>query len=325
MCAAALAHIMAGEPDEETTSMDDHRGEPLTGQGYGIAPHPFRLPSATRLGSVDLQVSSLERAVGYYRDLLGMRVLSQTLDTAALGAHGDTRPLVRLHAGSGVRPALPGRALGLYHFALLLPDRAALGAFVTHLAERGTAAGMADHLVSEAVYLQDPDGLGIEVYADRPRAQWRQQGRELAMTTLPLDVRSVVAAAGAPWHGMPAGSVLGHVHLHVGDLAEAEAFYHGALGLDKVVWSYPGALFLSAGGYHHHLAVNTWVSGPPPADDQARLLSWDIVVPSSRDAGAVRRSLEAAGHPMRETPGGWTTADPWGTPLRIVAAAPVGG
>ena len=156
-----------------------------------------------------------------------------------------------------------GGQLGLYHFAILLPDRAALGRFVAHLARIGERAGASDHLVSEALYLSDPDGLGIEVYADRPRATWRYDGqRQLAMDTRPLDLNSLVQAAGGePWTGMPAGTVMGHVHLHVGDIERAAAFYHAALGLDKVVWSYPGALFLSAGGYHHHVGLNTW-AGP---------------------------------------------------------------
>ena len=188
---------------------------------------------------------------------------------------------------------------------------------------------MSDHLVSEAIYLTDPDGLGIEVYADRPRATWRSRGRQLVMATEPLDARELIAAGGGePWTGMPAGTVIGHVHLHVGDLAAAEAFYHAALGFDKVVWEYPGALFLSAGGYHHHLGTNTWAAGPAAAEDQARLLSWDIVVPTAHDAGAAAESLANAGYPVELTNHGWVTRDPWGTTLRLVtreaqpAAAP---
>jgi catechol 2,3-dioxygenase len=131
---------------------------------------------------------------------------------------------------------------------------------------------MADHLVSEALYLSDPDGLGIEVYADRPRHTWRHHERQLAMASDPLDVPSLIAAAGgAVWDGAPPGTTMGHVHLHVGSLADAEAFYHRALGLDKTVWNYPGALFLAAGGYHHHLGTNTWSPGPGPSADRAQL------------------------------------------------------
>jgi len=184
---------------------------------------------------------------------------------------------------------------------------------------------MSDHAVSEAIYLSDPDGLGIEVYADRPRASWqRDANRQLVMTTVPLDVRSVSKAAGdEPWTGMPAGTVMGHVHLHVGNLDEAEAFYHSALGLDKVVWNYPGALFLSAGGYHHHLGTNTWSSGAPAADDQARLLSWQIVVPHLEDAAAAAHSLTTSGFLVHEEEDAFVAADPWGTRLRIRAVSAI--
>jgi catechol 2,3-dioxygenase len=142
------------------------------------------------------------------------------------------------------------------------------------------------------------------------------------MATESLDVRSLVdAAGGEPWMGMPQGTVIGHVHLHVGDLEEAAAFYHTALGLDKVVWSYPGALFLSAGGYHHHLGTNTWAAGAPPAGEtDARLLEWQLVVPSTADADAAARSLESAGYAVtRDEIGSWSAADPWGTRLRVLA------
>jgi catechol 2,3-dioxygenase len=239
-----------------------------------------------------------------------------------LGAPGSSRPLVSLHARAGIRPAPRAGAYGLYHFAILLPDRAALGRFATHLAASGVRTGMADHLVSEALYLADPDGLGIEVYADRPSTAWRRNGAELAMTTDPLDIQGVMAAGdGRRWDGAPAGTTMGHVHLHVGNLADAEAFYHAALGFDKTVWSYPGALFFSAGGYHHHLATNTWSPGPAAADDQARLLEWELVLPDGAQAAAAALSLDAAGRPAREIEASWRVADPWGTTLRIVTDA----
>lgn len=236
-------------------------------------------------------------------------------------APGDPAPLLELRERSGASPVPPGGRLGLFHYAILLPDRAALGRFASHLARLGVRAGAADHRVSEALYLQDPDGLGIEVYADRPRREWRQEAGELIMATDPLDVPSVVREGGGePWTGMPPGTVMGHVHLQVGDLALAEAFYHEALGLDKVVWSYPGALFLSAGGYHHHLGVNTWAAGATPAgDSEARLLDWEIVLPTAADVRAATASLAAAGHDVAEAPGGSVVPDPWGTVLRITA------
>jgi catechol 2,3-dioxygenase len=192
---------------------------------------------------------------------------------------------------------------------------------LTHLSSTGAATGTADHLVSEAVYLTDPDGLGIEVYADRSRTSWRREGRQLVMSTQPLDVRSLMAAGGSSWDGLPSGSVIGHVHLHVGDLDQASDFYHAALGFDKVAWNYPGALFLSAGGYHHHLGTNTWASGGRAAQDQARLLEWELVVPRNDDASAAARSVAAAGYAVEQVSSGWTTTDPWGTPLRILDLA----
>ena len=288
---------------------------------YGIAPRGYRLPEATSLGPVRLQVGDLERSLDYYQHLLGLRVQSRDGSVASLGPHDDDRSLILLHARPGARPVPRRGTLGLYHFAILLPDRPALGQFVTHLAESDVPAGSADHSVSEAIYLTDPDGLGIEVYVDRPRASWQHDGRQLHMTTEPLDIRSLVAAGtGQPWAGMPRGTVMGHVHLHVGDLDRAAAFYHDGLGLDKVVWTYPGALFMSAGGYHHHLGTNTWSSGALAAEDQARLLSWEVVLPRASDAEAAARSIADAGHEVRNEEGIWTAADPWGTVVRIIGS-----
>jgi catechol 2,3-dioxygenase len=289
---------------------------------YGIEPPRFRLPEATRLGPVRLQVADLSRSLAYYEGVLGLRRLEQDEGRASLAPHDSDDPLVLLHEREGVR-AVPRRGLlGLYHFAILLPDRAALGRFVAHAGNMRVLSGTADHAVSEAVYLGDPDGLGIEVYADRPRSAWRLAGRELYMTTEPLDAAAVVAAGrGAPWDGMPAGTVMGHVHLHVGDLDRAAGFYHAGLGFDKTVWGYPGALFMSAGGYHHHLGTNTWSQGPPAGPADSRLLAWEVVVPSAADARAAAESIAAEGHQVDEHDGAWTSADPWGTTVRIVASA----
>lgn len=287
---------------------------------YGIAPPGYRLPGETRVGRVRLQVSDLERSLEYYDRVLGLVVLERTDGHASLGGRGADAALIELHGRTGVTPVPRRGRIGLFHYAILVPDRASLGRFVRHLAEIGARAGASDHLVSEALYLQDPDGLGIEVYADRPRSAWRHRDRQLLMSTDPLDRADLVRAAGdEPWAGMPAGTVVGHVHLHVGDIPAAEAFYHHALGLDRVVWSYPGALFLSAGGYHHHLGVNTWAAGASPAgESDARLLEWEIVVPSPDDVRSALESLAAAGHPAEAGPqGGALVRDPWGTALRI--------
>lgn len=285
---------------------------------FGTLPPGSRLPETTRLGSVHLQVTELERSIGYYERVLGLRVLARTASAASLGAGIGTEALVHLHAGDHVRTARRG-AFGLYHFAVLLPDRAALGRLAAHLARLGARVGMADHLVSEALYLYDPDGLGIEVYADRPRDTWRYNGSELVMTTDPLDVDSLVAAGGAlDWDGAPDATTMGHVHLHVGDLREAERFYHGALGFDKTVWSYPGALFFSAGGYHHHLGTNTWSAGPAAREDEARLLEWELVLPGEGDVESFARRLVDAGYDVdRREAGAIAIADPWTTTVVV--------
>jgi catechol 2,3-dioxygenase len=294
-----------------------------TTRRYGITPPGYRLPDATHLGRVTLQIAELERSLDYYTRVLGFEVLERGEGRALLGASGDGSALIELRERRGVAPVPRSGLQGLYHFAILLPDRAALGRFVGHLAEVDVRAGAADHLVSEALYLQDPDGLGIEVYSDRPRESWEVDADELRMTTDPLNLREVLAAGGGePWAGMPAGTTLGHVHLHVGDLNEAARFYHAALGLDKVVWSYPGALFLSAGGYHHHLGLNTWARGARAADEgDARLLEWEMVLPAATDLAEAAASLEAAGWGVRKESASWVASDPWGTTIRVSAGA----
>lgn len=284
---------------------------------------PFRLPAETRIGGVHLQVDDIARSVAYYGDVLGLRVHSYTGEAAALGPV-DGPPLVWLQAGGRLKPARRG-AIGLFHFALLLPDRDALGRFAAHLSAIGVRAGMADHSVSEALYLTDPDGLGIEVYADRPRHLWRRRAGELVMTTDPLDIQAVVAAGrGLSWTGMPSGTTIGHVHLHVGSLPDGERFYHSGLGLDKTLWTYPGALFFSAGGYHHHLGINTWLSGPPAAADEAGLLAWDLIVPDAASASAAAASLLESGFAASDVDGTVTAADPWGTRVRVLDGASSG-
>ncbi len=295
--------------------------EPATPGTYGQQPVGYRLPQGTRLGRVRLQVADLARSLAFYERTLGLRVIERDGPHATLAAHGDHRPLVELLERPGARPAGRG-LLGLFHFAILVPDRASLGRFVRHLAKQGIRAGAGDHLVSEAFYLSDPDGLGIEVYADRPRDTWRRIGRELMIATDPVDVTGVVEAAGdTVWVGMPAGTTIGHVHLHVGDIAQASAFFSDALGFDRMTWRYPGALFLGADGYHHHLGTNTW-AGPTarmPGVDDAHLLEWTIQLPTAADVAAVAANLANAGHPVETTATEARTRDPWGTAMELRA------
>lgn len=286
---------------------------------YGIPPEGHRLPADTHLGPVRLQVADLDRSTDFYQRVLGLDMQERDGAMVVLTPGTDASPLIELYEKPGATPVPPRGRLGLYHFAVLLPDRAALGRFAVHLTGLDEPVGAADHRVSEAFYLKDPDGLGVEVYADRPRASWRQDGRQLVMATDPLDVDAVAEAAGGqPWTGAPKETVIGHVHLHVGDLDRAEEFYHRGLGLDKVVWSYPGALFLSAGGYHHHLGVNTWARGAGPVGgDAARLLEWEVRVPSEVEAARTLESLEAAGHAVEQEGEGGVVRDPWGTAVRV--------
>lgn len=287
---------------------------------YGIQPPGYRLPDETHIGRVTLQVSDLERSVAFYEGLLGFRVIERTSDVVLLGP-GST-VLVVLRAGA-TRP-LGVRRLGLFHFAILLPDRPALGRCLTHLSAAGVPLGASDHLVSEALYLSDPDGLGIEIYRDRPREEWSVRNGELAMATEHLNLDSVMAAgSGEAWAGMPDGTVIGHVHLHVGSIEEAKSFYHEALGLDLTVWGYPGALFMAAGGYHHHLGTNIW-AGPHAVGaepNEPKLLTWELVLPTAEAVAAATDSVARAGFGVTaQEVGGSIAADPWGTELLITTA-----
>lgn len=299
-------------------------GEPATPGSYGEAPSGFRLPADTRLGPVQLRVSDLRRSVAYYETVLGMRVVREAPRTAALGAREGDRELVVLHEHRGARPSARRGRTGLFHFAILLPDRPSLGRFVKHLGDIGAAAGAGDHIVSEAFYLQDPDDLGIEVYADRPRSAWRRIGLQLVMGTDPVDTGALMAAAGnANWTGMPAGTVMGHVHLHVGSIEGSAQFFSETLGFDRMVWSYPGALFLAAGGYHHHLGTNIWAgsNARPTAPDEAGLIEWTIELPEVAALDRVAQSLGAAGTVVRREGSDVVTADPWGTGIRLRLAS----
>jgi catechol 2,3-dioxygenase len=245
------------------------------------------LPAATRMGAVHLTVSDLARSLDYYRSALGLRVVDSGDGEASLGA-GATE-LLHLVEQAGARPA-DGYA-GLFHFALLVPQRVDLARWLAHVArERVPLTGASDHFVSEAIYLRDPDHHGIEVYADRPRELWEGQVRR--MGTWPLDLDDLLSELDDPEHatfgGLADGTRMGHVHLRVADVDDAIAFYRDTVGFDVMAELRNQAAFLSAGGYHHHLGANTWESrGAPQAPaDTARLLHYTIVVPddAARDA-----------------------------------------
>lgn len=233
------------------------------------------LPADAHIGQVSLTVRDLDRSVSFYRDVLGF----EDRGSGRLAPPGG-RVLIELHE----RPdaiAKPRRSAGLFHFAILVPSRAALGRSLRRLAERRwPLSGAADHLVSEAVYLDDPDGLGIEIYRDRARDTWRSADGELAMATDPLDLQAIRDEPGAEaaWRGLDAATAIGHVHLRVPHLDTAEAFYCGRIGFEPMLRRYPGALFVAAGAYHHHLGLNTWsgVGAPPPPGNAVGLRSFTV-------------------------------------------------
>jgi catechol 2,3-dioxygenase len=191
---------------------------------------------------------------------------------------------------------------------------------VRHLRQNAISFGAGDHLYSEALYLTDPDGLTVEVYADRDRSLWKIDGREIVSATTPVHLEELDALSQEPWLGIPATTTVGHIHLYVGHLEQAAAFYHEALGLDLVTWRYPGALFLSAGGYHHHIAVNTWASpSPPAAENDARLLFWELLLPNNENVSQASASFRAGGFEPGTSPEGAPLfTDPWG--IRVALA-----
>jgi catechol 2,3-dioxygenase len=246
---------------------------------------PFNLPPDTHIGHTHLQVSSLDKTRPFYVDLLGFKPIHITEEPdhrfLYLSANGEHPPHIIISERPGAKPA-PPNTTGLFHLAIRLPGRKALAQLFQHLITSNYPfQGFSDHGVSEALYLADPEGNGLELYRDRPRNQWPTDGDLIAMRTDPLDVRDLLAEAQdqpTTWAGIHPQTDIGHVHLKVSDLSESEDFYHGVLGLDVTQRTYPGALFFSAGGYHHHIGTNTWASqgGSPPPESSIGLLSFSL-------------------------------------------------
>jgi catechol 2,3-dioxygenase len=252
------------------------------------------IPPETSIGKVRLRVADVDALAEFYERVVGLRGVERDGGLVRLGPDGGA-PLVELEPAPGA-PEPPGFSTGLFHLAILVPDRAELARSLRRIIETGwRLTGASDHLVSEALYLRDPEGNGIEIYRDRPRDTWGHDGGELRMATLPLDLESVLGElpdGDSATDGVPAGTTMGHVHLRAANIPAVEGFYNDALGLDVMVRSYPGALFLSAGGYHHHLGLNTWQSegAPPPPEGALGLDRWELAFPNeaSRDAAADR-------------------------------------
>jgi catechol 2,3-dioxygenase len=264
---------------------------------------------------VGLVVRDLERVLAFYRDAIGLTVLTRSEDGARLGV--DDVTLVALDHRPDAQPD-DRRSAGLYHTAFLMPTRYDLARWVLHVARhRVPLTGASDHGVSEAFYLDDPEGNGVEVYADRPPETWQWSDGFVSMPTKPLDIENLLATADpqSAFNGAPAGVRVGHVHLRVGELAAAERFYSGTLGLD-LTRKRDGAAFMSSGGYHHHVAGNVWHSAGAGLRDSNRSgLAWFSL--AANDLPALRARFDAAGCPATATATGMETRDPWGTILRV--------
>ena len=263
-------------------------------------------------GPVRLRVADLDSEREFYERAIGLSPIDSGDGVARFGSDGT--PVVELDHRADA-PARPPRTTGLFHLAILVPDRAALAAALARAVRAGgRISGASDHLVSEALYLNDPEGNGIEIYRDRPRAEWERDGGEIRMSTLPLDVDGLLAELreDEPESAMPDGTRVGHVHLNVADLDAAERFYSGLLGFDVTVRGYPGALFLSTGGYHHHVGVNTWAGpGAPAPAAGSRGLEWfELSVDDAPGLAELERRLGDAGAPIERRPESLLTHDP---------------
>ena len=276
-----------------------------------------KLPAETRIGSVELTVSDLDRSLDYYRRSIGLGIREHGDRRASLG--GDSELLV-LHELPGAQPA--PHNTGLFHFALLVPERRDLAAWLAHaIREQVPMTGVSDHFVSEALYLRDPDGHGIEIYADRPREVW--EGQVARMTTEPLDLENLLGELDdperEPFGELPSETVMGHVHLQVADIPETVRFYRDVLGFDEMASYGSQATFLSAGGYHHHVGANTWASAgaPPPPEGSASLRRATIVLPDAESRDEAVRRVADTGQEPEDTPEGPVVRDPSGNRLLL--------
>ena len=278
----------------------------------------FHQKTNTFVESLELKILNMERSLAFYENIIGFKVLRKEENRAVLTADGVT-PLLTLIQPEHVIPK-EAHKTGLYHFALLLPSRADLGSFLDHIAKINYPLGASDHHVSEALYLQDVDGNGIEIYADRPASSWIWKDKEVHMVTDPLKAEEVLAAGqGRVWSGLPAETVMGHIHLHVGNLEQAEEFYCKGLGFD-IVTRYGGqALFISADGYHHHIGLNIWNGRNIPAasKESVGLQRFTIHFPDSKQRTEVVARLKEIGAEVRKENEDWETTDPFGLTIRL--------
>lgn len=275
---------------------------------------PFHKKPNTFVDHVNIKVENLERSLSFYQEVIGFSILEQTATSATLTTDGKTS-ILSIEQPNHVLPKL-GRTTGLYHFAILLPHRADLARIVYHFSQLGVRIGSSDHLVSEALYLSDPDGNGIEIYVDREPSQWSWNTDEVAMTVDPLNFKDLLANVKdeQPWKGLPAETVMGHIHLHVADLNKAEEFYTKGLGFDVVNRYGQQALFISTGKYHHHIGLNTWngVGAPTPPANSVGLESYTLNYSDEEARQRIIANLEMIGSVVTKDNGVYSTVDPSG-------------
>jgi catechol 2,3-dioxygenase len=273
----------------------------------------------TRIGTVSLAVSDVKQSVEFYTNIIGLQVLNQD-DHVTLGI--TNTPLIHLQPVEGAIRQ-PNYTTGLYHVAILVPSRVDLGRVLINLARtQYPLQGFADHYVSEAIYLADPDGNGIEIYADRPRSTWVWNDDTVSMGTDPLDVNDIMRQVPDPqavFEGMPAGTTIGHIHLKIGDIAQAKRFYHNIVGFDVVTENYPGALFVSAGRYHHHIGLNIWHSrnAPPAPQNSVGLREYQILVPTVEAQTEVIERLTQNDITFSQQDSDYLFEDFWGNVIRL--------
>jgi len=281
----------------------------------------------TRLGHVHLTVADLDRAIGFYREVLGFKLHRREDDTAHLGAGGADLVVLT----ERLRARRIGGRSGLYHFAVLVPSRLALAQILRCITQTRTPVeGMVDHWISEAIYLPDPDGNGIEVACDRPREQWPSLETLAIRGNGPLDIDGLfneLARADGPWVGLGPRTVIGHVHLHVASISEAEAFYCGVLGFERMMRYGPSAGFVAAGGYHHHIGFNTWagIGAPPPPPDAAGLQHFVVRLPCEIEQERVLQRVRRAGLGIAEIESGFLVRDPSQNGVLLTASSKTDG
>lgn len=272
----------------------------------------FHQPPSTFVHEICLKVTDFERSLSFYQEMLGFQVLDKTDELVRLTVDGKS-PLITLEKPDDVIPKQP-RTTGLYHFAILLPNRVSLGALLQHLVKQQyPIQGASDHLVSEAVYLADPDGNGIELYIDRPSSEWTWSNGEVKMTTDPLDAKSLLAeGASLIWKQVPPSTVLGHIHMHVSDFNNIEVFYCDGLGFEVVTRYGDQALFISSEGYHHHIGLNTWagIGASAPPENSVGITWFEVVFPSSEARLQAMDRLKKLSFSVDEIDGDFFTNDP---------------